>query len=55
MPEITTVDYIRVPVDDITIVWGHGSREKTVEITGIETSLVQRRLTAAAAGKNGRP
>jgi hypothetical protein len=47
-------DTVRVPLEDITLVWGHGSREKTVELTGIETALVERRLTAAAAPPRAR-
>ena len=43
-----------VPRDDVTLVSGHGSREKTVELTGMETALVERRLTSAAAPGRGR-
>jgi len=38
-----------VPRDDVTLVSGHGSREKTVELTGMETALAERRLASAAA------
>jgi uncharacterized protein YggU (UPF0235/DUF167 family) len=42
-------DVLRVPREDLTLVWGHGSREKTVELAGMETALAERRLAAAAA------
>lgn len=53
---------LRVPLDDLTIVWGHASREKTVELTGMQLALAERRLGAAAdapgtgrGGKDKRP
>ena len=41
--------HARVPRDALTLVSGHGGREKIVELTGIGPALVERRLTAAAA------
>jgi uncharacterized protein len=41
-----------VPVRDVEIVSGHGSRDKTVALTGIDDDEVERRLAAASgAGK----
>jgi hypothetical protein len=38
---------LRVPLTDLTLVWGHTSREKTVELTGMATALAERRLASA--------
>ena len=45
-------DAVGVPRDDVTLVAGHGSREKTVELTGIETALAEQRLESAAGRKD---
>jgi uncharacterized protein len=44
---------LTVPRDALTLVSGHGAREKTVELTGIGPALVERRLASAtvAAGR----
>ena len=39
-----------VPRSAVTVVSGHGARDKMVELTGIEPSVTERRL-ASAAGK----
>lgn len=48
-----------VPRDDVTLVSGHGSREKTVELAGMGPALVERRLASAAVPgrvrKDGQP
>ena len=35
--------------DSVTLVSGHGGRNKVVQLTGIDLARVERRLTAAAA------
>jgi uncharacterized protein (TIGR00251 family) len=44
-------DTLRVPHRNIEIVSGHGSRDKTVALTGISLDETERRL-AAASGKD---
>ena len=41
-------DALSVPVDAVTVVSGHGARNKTVELAGIDSSSIERRLTSAA-------
>jgi uncharacterized protein len=41
---------LSLPRAAVTVVWGHGGRDKIVELDGIGSSQMQRRL-AAAAGK----
>ena len=43
-----------VPRDDVTLVSGHGTREKTVELTGVEPELIESRLASAAAPGRGK-
>jgi len=45
---------IGVPREDVAVVAGRGSRDKTIELTGVGQALVERRL-ASAAGEDGRP
>jgi uncharacterized protein (TIGR00251 family) len=41
-----------VPTRDVRIVSGHGARDKTVALTGLEPEEIERRLTeASGAGK----
>jgi uncharacterized protein (TIGR00251 family) len=42
-----------VPRDDVTLVSGHGSREKTVELTGLGPALIERRLASATVPGGG--
>jgi len=48
-----------VPRGDVSLVAGHGSREKTVELAGMGAALAERRLASAAvpgrARKESRP
>jgi uncharacterized protein len=41
-------DAVAVPMDAVTVVSGHGGRDKIVELAGIDRSLTERRLTSAA-------
>ena len=41
-------DTLSVSRDAVTLVSGHGGRDKIVELTGIDSDPVERRLTAAA-------
>jgi len=40
--------------EDVAVVAGHGSRDKTIELTGVTPAVAERRL-ASAAGEEGRP
>ncbi|MBX5473720.1 MAG: DUF167 domain-containing protein [Thermoleophilia bacterium] len=42
-------DTLAVPRSAVTLVSGHGGREKIVELTGLGPALVERRLASAAA------
>ena len=43
-------DALTLPRTALTLVSGHGTREKTVELTGIGPALIERRLSSAALG-----
>ncbi len=46
-------DTLAIRTADVEIVSGHGSRDKTVELKGIDNAEIDRRLTqASAAGKD---
>jgi len=45
---------LAVPRDALTLVAGHGGRDKIVELTGLAPALVERRLSSAAAPDRGR-
>lgn len=47
-------DALAVPRDALTLVSGHGAREKIVELTGLGPALIERRLVSAAAPARGR-
>jgi uncharacterized protein len=47
-------DTLSVPRDAVTVVSGHGGRDKIVELAGLGPSQAERRLFAAA-GKERRP
>jgi uncharacterized protein (TIGR00251 family) len=40
-------DTLRVPRRDVTLVSGHGARNKVVDLAGIEAAEAERRLSAA--------
>ena len=41
---------LALPRTALTLVSGHGAREKIVELTGIGPALIERRLSSAASG-----
>ena len=45
---------LAVPRGELTLVSGHGGREKIVELTGLGPALISRRLESAAALDRGR-
>ena len=45
---------LAVPRDALTLVAGHGGRDKIVELTGLGPALVERRLSSAAAPDRAR-
>jgi uncharacterized protein len=45
---------LALPRTALTLVSGHGAREKIVELTGMGPALTERRLTSAVAGGRGR-
>jgi uncharacterized protein (TIGR00251 family) len=47
-------DALAVPRDAVSLVSGHGGREKIVELTGVGPALIERRLASAAALDRGR-
>ena len=47
-------DALALPRDALTLVAGHGGRDKIVELTGLGPALVERRLSSAAAPDRGR-
>jgi uncharacterized protein len=47
-------DTLALPRAALTLVSGHGGREKVVELTGIGPALIERRLAAASADARGR-
>lgn len=45
---------LALPRDALTLVAGHGGRDKIVELTGLGPGLVERRLASASAPSRGR-
>ena len=45
---------LALPRDALTLVAGHGGRDKIVELTGLGPALVERRLSSASAPGRGR-
>jgi uncharacterized protein (TIGR00251 family) len=45
---------LALPRSALTLVSGHGGREKIVELTGMGPALIERRLASAAGGDRGR-
>src|SRR6266480_3946726 len=46
-------DTLAVPREAVTLVSGHGGRDKIVELNGIGPSQIERRLTSAAGKERG--
>jgi uncharacterized protein (TIGR00251 family) len=46
-------DALALPRDAVTLVSGHGARDKIVRLTGLGPSQIERRLTAAAGKERG--
>lgn len=44
---------LRVPAADVSIVSGHGSRDKTISLAGLDADELERRLAAASADPQG--
>ncbi len=42
-------DTLALPLTAVTIVSGHGARDKIVELTGVGPALLERRLAAASS------
>jgi len=47
-------DALAVPRAALTLVSGHGGRDKIVELTGVAPALVERRLASASSPGRGR-
>ena|SRR5437763_4511823 len=47
-------DTLAVPRDAVTIVSGHGARDKIVELTGVGPGVIERRLASASSADRGR-
>lgn len=45
---------LAVPRDAVSLVSGHGARDKIVESTGLGPALIERRLASASAPERGR-
>jgi uncharacterized protein len=43
-------DTLAVPREAVTIISGHGARDKIVELTGVGPALIERRLASAVSG-----
>jgi uncharacterized protein len=46
-------DVLGLPARDVGIVSGHGRRDKTVALAGIDAVEIERRLERASGGKDG--
>ena len=47
-------DALSLPRDAVTLVSGHGGRDKIVELTGVGPALIERRLASASGDGRGR-
>jgi uncharacterized protein len=47
-------DTLALPLTAVTIVSGHGARDKIVELTGVGPALIERRLASASSVDRGR-
>ncbi len=46
-------DTLGAPRASVTIVSGHGGRDKVVELAGVDSAQIERRLTSAAGKERG--
>jgi len=47
-------DTLALPLSAVTIVSGHGARDKIIELTGVGPALIERRLSSASSVDRGR-
>ena len=47
-------DTVAVPLSAVTIVSGHGARDKIIELSGVGPALIERRLASASSSDRGR-
>jgi hypothetical protein len=47
-------DALSLPRDAVTLVSGHGGRDKIVELAGVGPALIERRLSSASAAERSR-
>jgi len=47
-------DALSLPLDAVTLVSGHGGRDKIVELAGVGPALIERRLASASAADRDR-
>src|ERR1700756_1519173 len=47
-------DTFALPLSAVTIVSGHGARDKIVELAGVGPALIERRLASASSADRGR-
>ena len=47
-------DALSLPLDAVTLVSGHGGRDKIVELAGVGPALIERRLVSASAADRDR-
>jgi uncharacterized protein YggU (UPF0235/DUF167 family) len=47
-------DALSLPRDAVTLVSGHGGRDKVVELTGVGPALIERRLASASTDVRAR-
>jgi len=47
-------DALALPLSAVTIVSGHGARDKIIELSGVGPALIERRLASASSSDRGR-
>jgi hypothetical protein len=47
-------DTLSLPLSAVTIVSGHGARDKIIELTGVGPGFIERRLSLASSSDRGR-
>lgn len=47
-------DTLSLPLSAVTIVSGHGARDKIIELTGVGPGVIERRLASATSSDRGR-
>jgi uncharacterized protein (TIGR00251 family) len=45
---------LALPLSSVTIVSGHGARDKIIELAGVGPALIERRLASASSADRGR-